>query len=100
MRKVKFHKWDVADYLQTEEDRAAFLEVSLIEAEEKNDYSIFTRALGDVARAKGMTEVAREAGLGRESLYKSLSENGNPSFATVRKVVGAFGLKPTFVPVN
>ena len=60
---------------------------------EEGDAALFTAALGDIARAKGMTEVARAAGLGRESLYKALSPDGNPEFATVLKVVRSLGLK-------
>ncbi|MCJ7796904.1 MAG: putative addiction module antidote protein [Thermoleophilia bacterium] len=67
----------------------AYLEAAL----EENDASLVAAALGDIARAKGMTQVARETGLGRESLYKALSAEGNPEFATVLKVVRALGLR-------
>jgi len=82
-------KWDVADYLETEEDIMQYLDAVLAE----NDASLLAAALGDIARAKGMTSIANEAGLGRESLYKSLSKTGNPSFATVQKVLTGLGLK-------
>ena len=81
--------WDPADHLKTDEDMAAYLEAAL----EEGDSALVAAALGDIARAKGMTQIAREAGLGRESLYKSLSSNGNPEFSTVLKVVHALGLQ-------
>jgi probable addiction module antidote protein len=81
--------WDPADHLHTEEDMAAYLEAAL----EDGDPTLVAAALGDIARAKGMTQVAREAGLGRESLYKALSPVGNPEFATILKVVAALGLQ-------
>ncbi|HRP27626.1 MAG TPA: putative addiction module antidote protein [Burkholderiaceae bacterium] len=81
--------WDPAEHLQTEEDMAAYLEAAL----EEGDPALIAAALGDIARAKGMTQVAREAGLGRESLYKALSPSGNPEFATIMKVVSVLGLR-------
>jgi probable addiction module antidote protein len=81
--------WDPADHLKTEEDMVAYLEAALEEA----DPGLVAAALGDIARAKGMTQVARDAGLGRESLYKALSPAGNPEFATILKVVAALGLQ-------
>jgi len=89
MAKTVTTPWDPADHLKTEEDMAAYLEAALEEA----DPAIIAAALGDIARAKGMTQIAREAGLGRESLYKALSPAGNPEFATILKVVAALGLK-------
>jgi len=89
MSKTETRRWDAADYLNTEEDMAAYLEAAL----EEGDAAVVAAALGDIARAKGMTGVAREAGLGRESLYKALSPGGNPAFDTVLKVVRALGLK-------
>ncbi len=83
--------YDVADQLRTPEEMAAYLDAWLAEA--PDDAAGIARALGDIARAKGMTQVARDAGLSRESLYKALSENGNPSFATVLKVARALGLR-------
>ncbi len=89
MTKTTTRPWDAAEYLETEKDMVAYLEAAL----ESGDASLIAAALGDIARAKGMTEIAREAGLGRESLYKALSPEGNPEFATILKVVRALGLK-------
>lgn len=83
--------YDVIDYLQTPEDRAGYLDVWLEEYPE--DIRGLSRAIGDIARAKGMTEVAAAAGLNRESLYRALSEKGNPSLATVMKVLIALGIR-------
>lgn len=83
--------YDVSEQLRTPEEMAAYLDAWLAEA--PDDAAGIARALGDIARAKGMTQVARDAGLSRESLYKALSENGNPSFATVLKVARALGVK-------
>ena len=80
--------WDPVDHLKTEVDMAAYLEAAL----EERDPALIAAALGDIARAKGMSQVAREAGLGRESLYKALSPTGNPEFGTILKVVTALGL--------
>ena len=87
--KLKTTKWDVVDYLKTDEDMAEYLEAAI----EDGDPALISAALGDIARAKGMTQVARKAGMGRVSLYKALSPNGNPEFATVLKVVKALGLR-------
>jgi probable addiction module antidote protein len=89
MAKTVTTPWDPADHLRTDEDMAAYLEAALEEA----DPTLVAAALGDIARAKGMTQVARDAGLGRESLYKALSPAGNPEFATILKVVAALGLQ-------
>jgi len=89
--RTKTVAYDVAEQLRTPEEMAAYLDAWLEEA--PNDVAGITRALGDIARAKGMSQVARDAGLSRESLYKALSENGNPSFATVLKVARALGVK-------
>ncbi len=86
---TKTRPWDAATLLETDEDVAAYLDAVL----EDGDPALLFAALGDVARAKGMTRVARRAGLGRESLYKALTDDGNPAFATVHKVVGALGLR-------
>lgn len=83
--------YDSADYLKTPQDIAAYLEAAF----EDGDPALITHALGVVARAEGMTEVARQAGLTRASLYKALSADGHPEFATVLKVVQALGLKMT-----
>jgi probable addiction module antidote protein len=87
--KLKTTVWDPAEHLETEQDIAAYLEAAF----EEGDSSLIAAALGDIARAKGMAQVAHDAGLGRESLYKALSPEGNPEFATIMKVVNALGLK-------
>lgn len=89
MGKIKTTKWDVAEHLKTEEDMAAYLEAAL----EDGDPKLVSAALGDIARAKGMTQIARETGLGRESLYKTLSPEGNPELTTLLKVIHALGLR-------
>ena len=89
MTKTKTRPWDAAEHLETEQDMAAYLEAAL----EEGDPALVAAALGDIARARGMTEIARETGLGRESLYRALSPEGNPEFATVLKVVRALGLR-------
>jgi probable addiction module antidote protein len=81
----------VAERLRTPEEMAAYLDAWLEEA--PDDVSGIARALGDIARAKGMSQVAKEAGLSRENLYRALSEGGNPSFATVLKVARALGVR-------
>ena len=86
-----FVPYDVAEHLRTPEEVAAYLEAWLEEA--PDDVGELARALGDIARAKGMTQVAKETGLSRESLYRALSADGNPSFATVLKVTKALGLR-------
>jgi len=89
--RTKTIAYDVAEQLRTPEEMAAYLDAWLDEAPE--DAAGIMRALGDIARAKGMSQVARDSGLSRESLYKALSETGNPSFATVLKVARALGVK-------
>ena len=89
IRKIKTRPWDAAEHLKSEADLAAYLEAAL----EDGDPALIAAALGDIARAKGMSEIARETGLGRESLYKALSPEGNPEFSTVLKVVRALGLR-------
>ena len=89
MAKTKTRSWDVAEHLETAEDMAAYLEAAL----EEGDPALVAAAMGDIARAKGITQIARETGLGRESLYKALSPEGNPEFATVLKVIRALGLR-------
>lgn len=96
MPKTVTTPWDPAEHLGTEEDMAAYLEAAL----DDGDPALVAAALGDIARAKGMTQVAREAGLGRESLYKALSPAGNPEFATIMKVVSALGLKLHATPAE
>ena len=87
---VKTRPFDVANYLRTPKEQAEYLNAWLQESPE--DTAGFARALGDVARARGMSKVARASGLSRESLYKALSERGNPSFATVMAVSKALDL--------
>jgi probable addiction module antidote protein len=89
--KTKTVPYDVAEQLRTPDERAAYLDAWLTEA--PDDAAGIARALGDIARAKGMSQVAREAGLSRESLYKALSKKGNPSFATVLRVAKALGVR-------
>ena len=91
MKKIKLSKWDSAKYLKTDEDMVLYLEACLDEA--GDDAAFIAKALGTIARAKGMTQLANETGLGRESLYKALSGEGNPSFATILKVMTALGIK-------
>ena len=83
--------YDVAEHLRTPEEMAAYLEAAMEEAD--GDAAFIAKALGDIARAKGMSQVACDAGLSRESLYKALSGDRNPSLDTVLRVVGALGLK-------
>ena len=89
MAKTLTRPWDAAEHLESREDMAAYLNAAL----EEGDLSLILDALGDIARAMRMAAVAQEAGLGRESLYKALSADGNPEFATVLKVVRALGLR-------
>ena len=91
MSKTTTSRYDVAEHLRTPEEMAAFLEACLEEAD--GDASFIAKALGDIARAKGMAQVAKEAGLSRESLYKALSGERSPDFDTILKVVKALGLK-------
>ncbi len=87
--KTKTRPYDAAEYLASEEEMAAYLEAAL----EEGDLSLVVQALGTIAKARGMSQIARETGLGRESLYKALSPEGNPEFATVLKVVKALGMQ-------
>ncbi len=88
---IKTTRWDSAQHFKTDEDVIAYLDACL---EEAGDVSAFiAHALGVVARAKGMTQLVLQTGLGRESLYKALSGEGNPSFATILKVMRALGVK-------
>ncbi len=89
MAGTKTRTYDSAEYLETAEDMSAYLEAAL----EDGDPGVVVNALGTIARARGMTEIARETGLGRESLYKALSPDGNPAFSTILKVVRALGIE-------
>ena len=91
---LKTEPLDLADLLKTPEDQAEFLRVSM----EEGDMAEINHALGIIARARGMTEVARASGLGRESLYKALREDSRPEFGTILRVMKALGLKLTVVP--
>src|SRR4051812_21864379 len=91
MRKTVTTRYDVAEHLRTPAEMAAYLEACLQEAGE--DAALIAKALGDIARAKGMAQVARDAGLSRESLYKALSGGGSPGFDTILRVVKALGLR-------
>jgi len=88
--------WDPAEYLETEADMMAYLDAAFSEG----DPQLIAAALGDIARAKGMTQLAKGTGLGRESLYKALSLEGNPEFGTILKVMQSLGLKLQAVPDN
>lgn len=89
--KVTTTPYDVAEHLRTPEEMAAYLEACIEEAD--GDVAFIAKALGDIARAQGMSKVAKDSGLSRESLYKALSGDRSPSFDTVLKVVSALGLK-------
>jgi probable addiction module antidote protein len=89
-----FSRFDPADYLNTVEDVAAYLEAVIDEGDD--DPAVITQALGAIARSRNLSEIARQAGMSREGLYKALSVNGNPSFATVVKVSRALGLRVHF----
>jgi probable addiction module antidote protein len=87
MEKIKTTVWDIADHINTKEEAAAYLEAAL----EENDTAFLLSVLGDIARSKGMAQIARELNLARESLYRSLAQDGNPSFNTVVKVLDNLG---------
>jgi probable addiction module antidote protein len=92
-KKEKFSRYDVVDYLKSEEDIAGYLDACMEEA--GDDAAYIAAALGDIARARGMAQLAKDTGISREGLYKALSPDGNPSLATVLKVLKALGLKLT-----
>lgn len=93
---VKFSRYDTADYLKTEEDIAAYLDAVMNDG----DPSLIAAALGDVARARNFSQLARDAGISRQGLDKALSGDGNPSLATVMKVAQALGLRLSFKPMR
>jgi len=97
MKKTITKRYDVAEHLRTPAEMAAYLEACFEEAD--GDAAFIAKALGDIARAKGMTLVARDAGVSRESLYKALSGDRSPDFNTILKVVNALGLKLHAAPV-
>lgn len=96
MNNIQTTPWDAVDHLKTKEDIIAYLEAAL----EDGEPSLVMAALGDISRSQGMSEIARETGLGRESLYKALSIEGNPEFTTILKVLKALGLRLQAIPVN
>ncbi|AGA33750.1 addiction module antidote protein [Thioalkalivibrio nitratireducens DSM 14787] len=91
MTNVTLKRWDVVDHLRTDEEMALYLDACF--AEDPGDGSLIRVALGDIARARGMTQLARDTGMAREGLYKALSAEGNPEFATIMKVVRALRLR-------
>lgn len=96
--KVTYSRYDTADYLKTEEDIALYMEAVMEEG--GDDANLIAHALGDVARARNMSQLARDVDMTREGLYKALSREGNPSFATIMKVAKALGLKLGFKPAR
>ena len=98
MNQIKTTPYDVAEHLRTPEEMAAYLEACLEEA--GDDAAFIAKALGDIARAKGMSQVARDAGLSRESLYKALSGQRTPNFETILKVIKALGLELHVEPAS
>ena len=90
MKKTITSRYDVSEHLRTSEEMAAYLEACIEEA--NGDAAFIAKALGDIARARGMSQVARDAGLSRESLYKALSGERSPGFDTILKVMRALGL--------
>jgi probable addiction module antidote protein len=95
-KKIRLRKWDSAEHLKTDEDCQAYLDACIAEA--GDDAAFIAKALGTIARARGMTQLARDTGLGRENLYKALSGEGNPSFGTILKVVHAMGMELSLRP--
>ena len=93
---VTLRRYDAANYLQSEADIAAYI----ADISEDNDPALLASALGDIARARNMSQLARDSGITRAGLIKALSADGNPSFATISKVANALGLKISFVPMS
>jgi probable addiction module antidote protein len=93
MKTIKLTRWDASEELKSDEDCALYLQAIIEEAD--GDEKLIAAALGDIARSRGMMQVSRDSGLAREALYRSLSADGNPSFATILKVTKALGLKFT-----
>lgn len=96
MDAVKFTRYDTADYLRNEEEIAAYLDAVM----EDGDPSLIAAALGDVARARNISKLARDTGMSREGIYRALSGEGNPSFATILKIAEALGLRLSFKPAT
>ncbi len=88
---TQVNNWNITDYLKTEEDQALYLNACIEEAD--GNAALIAKALGDIARARGMSQIATDTGLSRESLYKALSNDGNPSLATILKVMKSLGLE-------
>lgn len=93
----KFTKWDAVDDLKTDEDMVLYLDACI--SDDPGDGSLIRSALGDIARAKGMSKLSRDTGLAREGLYKALSADGNPEFTTIIKVINALGIRLHAVPM-
>jgi probable addiction module antidote protein len=93
---LKTTKWDVTEFLDSEKRIAMFLEAAF----EEDDPSLITAALGEVARARGMMQMAKDTGISREALYRALSKEGRPEFNTILKVMKAFGLRLSPVPIR
>jgi probable addiction module antidote protein len=91
--KETFSRWDAADYMKSDADMAAYLRACLDES--PDDPALVIAAIGDIARARGMVQLAKDTGMTREGLYKALSKSGNPSLGTVLKVLKVLGLKLT-----
>lgn len=91
IKKLGIKRFDSAEYLQDEQDVALYFQACIDEA--GNDPAFIAKSLGVIARARGMTQLAKETGLSREGLYKALSGEGNPEFSTIWKVINALGLK-------
>ncbi|WP_244132623.1 addiction module antidote protein [Burkholderia gladioli] len=96
MKAVKFSRYDTVDYLQTEEEIAAYLDAAV----EDGDPALIAAALGDIARARNISQLARDTSMSREGIYRALSGDGNPSFATVMKIANALGLRISFRPAT
>jgi probable addiction module antidote protein len=96
MAKLKTSRWDSSKYIVSPEDEVEYLKAAM----EEGDPSAITDAIGVIARARGMTEIAKETGLAREALYRALSEEGRPEFATVMKVLEALGLRLSATPIS
>ncbi|MCB1630281.1 MAG: putative addiction module antidote protein [Pseudomonadales bacterium] len=94
----KFTRWDPVDYLQTDEAAVLYLEACM--DDDPGDGSLIRAALNDIARARGMTQLARDSGLSREGLYRALSAGGNPEFATIIRVVRALGIRLSAAPLE
>ena len=90
-KKLGIQSFDVADYLQSDEDCAMYLQACIEQA--PDDAALFAKALGDIARARGMMQLARDTGITREGLYKALGEQGNPTLSTALKVLHALGMR-------